>query len=576
MAFDGLVTRAVVHELSMLVGARITRIHQPHPSDIVMQVRSTQGTLKLLISANPTYPRIHLTSEEFINPKEAPMFCMLLRKHCENGVIEAITQDGMERVIYVDLKSRDELGDTTRKRIVVEIMGRHSNIILLDVKTNMILDGIHHVSHGVSQYRQVLPGRAYVAPPAQNKLNPLTASEQDFVMSLQWNEGKLDKQLVERFSGLSPLIARELVSRAALPTRDAIWHEFSSFMQQMTLHRYEPVIETTSDKAAFSITSLTHLGVRETETFPSISECLQRFYEHKAMRDVVKQKVHDLLRLVTNEKNKNEKKIEKLRHSIEDAHEAERFRLYGELILSHMHQAKKGDTELIATNWYSENAETIVIPLDALKTPSENMQAYYKKYNKAKASLAFIAEQISLAEQEVIYLDGILVQLAHASLVEAEEIREELVEQGYLRNRNRRGSKKKKETAPALDTYYSSDGTALLVGKNNKQNEYLTNKLAASFETWLHTKDIPGSHVVIRSRTVSDQTLYEAAILAAYFSKAQQGSKVPVDYTLIRHVKKPSGAKPGYVTYEQQKTLFVTPDATLVAELKNNSAYEQK
>jgi predicted ribosome quality control (RQC) complex YloA/Tae2 family protein len=237
-----------------------------------------------------------------------------------------------------------------------------------------------------------------------------------------------------------------------------------------------------------------------------------------------------------------------------------------------MHQMKRGDTELVTVNWYDEAGGTITIPLDPLKTPSENLQSYYKRYNKAKNSMQVVGEQIDQAKTEILYLDGLLVQLAHATLKDAEEIREELVEQGYVRDRKKRGPRKKKDARPELEAYKSSDGTDILVGKNNKQNEYLTNKLAAPFETWLHTKDIPGSHVVIRARDFSEQTLLEAANLAAYFSRAQQGSQVPVDFTLIKHVKKPSGAKPGYVTYEQQRTLYVTPDATLIRQLKTNAS----
>ncbi|MGE5701794.1 MAG: NFACT family protein, partial [Clostridia bacterium] len=304
------------------------------------------------------------------------------------------------------------------------------------------------------------------------------------------------------------------------------------------------------------------------ETFESVSQCLQHFFQDKAQRDVVKQKVHDLLRIVSGEKQKNEKKIEKLKQTLIDAQDAQRYRLYGELITANLYQLKRGDTVLTATNWYDEEGGTVEIPLDPLLTPSENLQAYYKRYNKAKNSLQYVEEQISLAEQEVQYLDGLLVQLEHAHLNETDEIREELAEQGYVRKKAQRNARKKKDVRPELEEYVSSDGTAILVGKNNKQNEYLTNKLAASTDTWLHTKDIPGSHVVIRSRDYSEQTLHEAAMLAAYFSKARQGSQVPVDYTLIRHVKKPSGAKPGYVIYEQQRTLYVTPDEKAIQQLK--------
>ncbi|NGQ93806.1 fibronectin/fibrinogen-binding protein [Brevibacillus sp. SYP-B805] len=577
MAFDGVVMRAVVHELQKLTGSRISRIHQPHASDIVLHIRAQGENLKLLLSVNPTYPRLHLTTEEFVNPQEAPMFCMLLRKHCEGGVIESIAQVGMERIVHIDVRTRDELGDAALKRIIVEIMGKHSNIILTDPASNTILDSVHHVSAAVSQYRQVLPGRTYVAPPAQNKRNPLLVTEPDFISALDWNSGKWDKQLVDAFSGISPLLAKEVVHRAGLPTRERLWASFSQLMDEVKRHQYLPNIVESKEKAAFSVTELTHLPDGSRAVFASVSACLQAFYAAKAMRDVVKQKVHDLIRIVTSEKSKNEKKIEKLKQTLEEAKEAERYRLYGELITANMHRIKRGDAELQAVNWYDENGGTVTIPLDPLKSPSENLQAYYKRYNKAKSSVRIVTEQIALAEEEILYLEGLLVQLEHATLQDAEEIREEMVEQGYVRDRQKRHGKKKKELRPELDLYYSSEGIPILVGKNNKQNDYLTNKLALPHETWLHTKDIPGSHVVIRSREFGEQTLREAAMLAAVFSKARHGSQVPVDYTLVKHVKKPSGAKPGFCIYEQQRTLFVTPDESIVQTLKaNRPAGEEK
>jgi len=573
VAFDGVVTRAVVRELHKLVGGRISKIHQPHHTDIVMQVRTQGENVKLLLSANPTYPRIHITREEFTNPLEAPMFCMLLRKHCEGGTIESIQQIGMERIIHIDVRTRNELGDTVIRRIIMEIMGKHSNIILVEPASGTILDSALHVTVAISRYRQVVPGKSYVSPPSQDKHDPLAVTQQPFLASFDWNSGRQDKQIVDAYTGISPLLAREIVHRADLANRESLWNAFSGIMDGIRQHQYTPVIVETKDKANFHVVELTHLtAVTSAAPYPSVQECLQAFYAGKALRDTVKQRAHDLIRFVTGEKTKNEKKIEKLEATLQEAREAELFRLYGELITASMHQLKRGDTELVTVNWYVEDGATITIPLDPLKTPSGNLQSYYKRYNKAKNSLQVVSEQIAQAKEEILYLDGLLVQLAHATLKDAEEIREELVEQGYVRDRKKRGPRRKKDVRPELEVYQSTDGTEILVGKNNKQNEYLTNKLAAPFETWLHTKDIPGSHVVIRNRTVSDETLLEAAHLAAYFSRAQQGSRVPVDYTLIKHVKKPSGAKPGYVIYEQQRTLYVTPDQKLVRQLKTNAA----
>lgn len=567
MAFDGIVTRAVAQELNgLLATGRIMKIYQPTDTDIVMQIRTRNGNVRLLLSASLSFPRIHITNASYQNPLTAPMFCMLLRKYCEGAIIDRISQVHMERMIYMDIRGRDELGDDRTKRIVLEIMGRHSNLILMDPASGIIHDGLHHVTPAVSRYRTVLPGRPYVAPPPQDKLNPLTASRDDFVRRIRLNEGKIAKQLVGAFAGISPLIAEEIVYRAGLPTLDGLWNAFASVMHDARSHDYTPVIVRTEAKEYFSALPLTHLPATDTETFATMSECLEAFYHGKAERDAVKQRMHDLLRLVVNERNKNEKKIEKLRETKQKAEDARQYQIYGELITANIYQITRGQTEANVINYYEEEAPTVTIPLDPALGPAENAQAYFKKYTKAKNSLAVVDDQIATAEEEVRYLDGILQQIETAGLADIEEIREELVEQGYLRARPSK-MKKGKPKNPVLERYISSEGVTMYVGKNNKQNDYLTNRLAQADDTWLHTKDIPGSHVVIRGTDYGDATLLEAATLAAYHSKARGSSQVPVDYTLVRHVKKPKGAKPGFVIYEQQKTLFITPDDDTIRAL---------
>lgn len=567
MAFDGIVTRAVTHELDkQLATGRIMKIHQPTDTDIVMQIRTRNGNMRLLLSASLSFPRIHITKASYQNPLTAPMFCMLLRKYCEGAIIDRITQVDMERIIHIDIRGRDELGDDRTKRIVLEIMGRHSNLILMDPISGMIHDGLHHVTPAVSRYRTVLPGRPYLAPPPQDKLNPLTATQDDFVRCIRLNEGKIAKQLVASFAGISPLIAEEIVHRARLSTLDALWAAFVSVVQPAQTHDYTPTIVRTETKEYFSAVPLTHVASVDTKTFPTISECLEAFYHRKAERDAVKQRMHDLLRLVSNERNKNEKKIEKLRETKQKAEDARQYQIYGELITANIYQITRGQTEANVINYYEEEAPLVTISLDPALGPAENAQAYFKKYTKAKNSLAVVDSQIAAAEEEVRYLDGILQQIEAAGLADIEEIREELTEQGYLRARAGK-IKKGKPKNPVLERYTSSEGVAIYVGKNNKQNDYLTNRLAHADDTWLHTKDIPGSHVVIRGEDFGDATLGEAATLAAYHSKARGSSQVPVDYTLVRHVKKPKGAKPGFVIYEQQKTLFITPDDETVRAL---------
>ncbi|WP_308634496.1 Rqc2 family fibronectin-binding protein [Paenibacillus silvisoli] len=612
MALDGIVTRAVTNELQSLIGARIHKIHQPASTDLVLQIRGGGAQGRLLLSANPTYPRVHWTEQSYQNPLEAPMFCMLLRKYCEGGVIEAVRQIGNERIIHLDIRTRDELGDMFFKRIVIELMGRHSNIILLDAATETIHDGINHVTPSISSYRVIMPGIAYVAPPEQGKADPFAIAEEGaFASALLRAEDLLlnppvpdedsihfgqqpkpvhpgslspEKLLVEAFSGISPLLAREIAHRAAADaverfpehgadtprTAQLLWPAFRHMMQRFAEHRYEPQLVKLggSGKSAFSVTDLTHLEGEKT-SFATVSGCLEAFYGDKALRDTVKQRVSDLVRFIQNERNKNEKKLEKLQETLNEASGADRFRILGELLTTNLHAVNRGDAFVETIDYYDEEQPVIRIQLDPQLTPSQNAQRYFKKYTKFRNSLTIVAEQMDRTREEIDYLVSLLQQLESASLSDIDEIREELAEQGYLRSREKRGARKKKPKQPALLCYTSSEGVPIYVGKNNTQNEFLTNKLSAPNETWLHTKDIPGSHVVIRGTSFSDATLEEAAMLAAHFSQARSSSMVPVDYTLIRHVKKPSGAKPGFVIYDHQKTLFITPDEQRLKDLPN-------
>ncbi|CQR55323.1 Rqc2 family fibronectin-binding protein [Paenibacillus riograndensis] len=636
MALDGIVTRAIVHELQPFIGARIGKIYQPSTHDLIFILRGSGGGGKLLLSANPTYPRVHLTDRNSINPPEAPMFCMLMRKHCEGGTIDSISQVGMERIIHIQVRTRDELGDVSAKKIIIELMGRHSNIILTELATGIIIDGIHHVTPTISSYRNVMPGIAYIEPPQQHKLNPLDISrggflslaaaaeeaallvdsgeEQepeeiiegelaDLLKSLE--EPKADGSggpapsadpagwMVHAFSGISPLIAGEIVRQrgggsaseagsageapAGSPAADdpwteemaSLWQAFDTVLEPVRKCRFSPMSGANAKgKPVFSAIPLT-LPDDHVKHYSSISSCLEDYYGDKAERDTVKQRVSDLIRFLSNERSKNVKKLANLQKDLDEAQDADQFRIWGELLFASLHAVSKGDKQARLVNYYDEDQAEITIPLDPLLSPSDNAQRYFKKYNKYKNSLLVINEQLLKTHEEIAYIETLLQQLAHASLNDIEEIRDELVSQGYLRDRSKKGKKKKKAARPTLQVFTSSEGIDIYVGKNNLQNEYVTNRLASANDTWLHTKDIPGSHVVIRSETFGDATLEEAAQLAAYFSQAKQSSSVPVDCTLIRHVRKPSGAKPGFVIYDHQKTLFVTPDEERIKSLPN-------
>ncbi|MEI4831083.1 NFACT RNA binding domain-containing protein [Bacillus sp. FJAT-53711] len=568
MAFDGLFTRAITHEIAnSLQTGRISKIYQPSKYEILLHIRAHGKNQKLLLSAHPTYARMHLTTQNYDSPALPPMFCMLLRKHLEGGFVEKIEQIDLERIIQITIRSRNEIGDESLKTLIIEIMGRHSNIILVDSKTNVILDSLKHVSLAVNRHRTVYAGAEYIAPPTQQKINPLQIeTQEEFIRPLDFLAGNMDKQLVGAFTGISPLFAKEVVAKAGMANELALSEAFFTLQKPLLQHQYTPSMMVANGKEFFYLFPLSHLKGEE-KSFLSVSELLDRFFFGKAERDRVKQQAHDLERFMQNEKAKNEKKLIKLQKTLEDAGKADKYQLFGELLTANMYAVKKGDKEVEVINYYDENNGTVKITLDPLRTPSENAQRYFQKYQKAKNSVAIVEEQIGKTNEEIRYFDSLLQQMESASSKDIEEIREELAEEGYMRNRKAKNAKKK-PSKPVLDKYIASDGTEILVGKNNKQNDYLTNKLARRDEIWLHTKDIPGSHVVIRSLEPSDETLVEAAKLAAYFSKAKESSSVPVDYTKIRHVKKPSGAKLGFVTYDNQQTVYVTPDADTVMKLK--------
>ncbi|WP_046214850.1 Rqc2 family fibronectin-binding protein [Paenibacillus wulumuqiensis] len=605
MALDGIVTRAIVQDLQILVGSRINKIYQPTDSDIVFQIRAQRENRKLLLSANPTYPRVQFTEQSFMNPQEAPMFCMLLRKHCESGIIEAIEQVGMERIIHFQIRQRDELGDVSVKRIIVELMGRHSNLILLDPSSNTIIDGIQHVTPAISSYRVIMPGFSYQEPPQQNKLNPLETDREQFMTGYESHTDTPARFILDAFTGISPLIASEIVNRtlsgstnsaksdssadtapasSGVQTEpgssehsnayksldaEALWTTFDTLMEQVRQGEFHPVSGLNAKgKLIFSAVPLTLIQDEE-KHYASMSECIEAYYGNKAERDTVKQKTSDLLRFLQNERSKNIKKLDNLRKDQLEADDAEKYRIQGELLFASLHQINKGDKEVELINFYDEEQRPIKIQLDPQLSPSDNAQRYFKKYNKYKNSLAVIEEQLTRTHEEIAYLDSLLQQLQSAALQDIDEIREELAEQGYVRNRNKKNKKKKKDNRPTLHIYTSSEGIEMYVGKNNLQNEYITNKMANNNDTWLHTKDIPGSHVVIRSSEFGDATLAEAAQLAAYFSQAKESSSVPVDYTQIRHVHKPSGSKPGFVIYDHQTTLFITPEEDVIKRLSS-------
>jgi len=564
MPFDGIVTKAVTEELQKeLINGKLNKIHQPTNNELVLTIRNNRKNHTLLLSIHPTYARLHLTEDNYLNPKEPPMFCMVLRKHLAGAILEDIEQIDMERIISFHFRARNEIGDISYKKLVVEIMGRHSHIMLIDPEKETIIDSMKHVPISQNRYRTIMPGSMYKLPPQQNKLNPLQLDEEMFIRKLDFNAGKIDQQIVQLLMGVSPFIAKELIYQAELGASDKYKEVFHLFKEQLSKKIYKPAIYQTP-KEDFHVLPITSFEPEDIN-FSSISHMLDSFYSGKAERDRVSQQAKDLSRFIKNELDKNERKMKKHLQTIKKAKNAAKYQKQGELLTAHMHMASKGDKKINVVDYYDPEQREITIYLDPNKTQNENAQNFFKRYRKLNTSRKIIKKEINKTKAEIEYFEQLLQQIDYASLEDVEEIREELREEGYFKKQTKQ--KKKKQNKPKPKEYRASDGQSIMVGKNNRQNEYLTMKMSHRDDIWLHTKDIPGSHVVIRSKEPSEKTLLEAAQLAAYYSKARESSSVPVDFTKIRHVRKPNGAKPGFVTYDNQKTLFVTPDHNIIKKL---------
>lgn len=562
MAFDGLFTAAMVKELQILKGGRISKIHQPNAQEVVFLIRSGGKNHRLLISIHSSYSRIQLTNEAITNPPEPPMFCMVMRKHLEAGFIESIDQFETDRIIFIDIRAKNEIGDDINRRLYVEIMGRHSNLILVDPDREIIIDSMKHLPPSVNSYRTVLPGQPYIPAPPQDKLNPFTITEQQFVDLLP--EIGTGRDFVRTFSGFSPINGEELMHRLENGGSTEAFSIFKSFLSSFEGDKSNPNISEKGNRTVFSATPLTHSDKTIAE-FDTVSELLDKVYFERAERERVRSQAADLERWLDNEIAKLVSKMKKLEREKESAESLDTFQLYGELLTANSHAIERGAKEAVVDNYYNQGT-TVTIPLDPRKTAIENAQRFFLRYSKAKTALIMTAKQLELAEEDIKYFEMIKQQVLQASPDDIAEIREELAELGFMKARG--GKKRRKPKRPKPETYTSSSGIPISVGKNNKQNDYLTFKLASRNHIWLHTKDIPGSHVVIHDDEPDEETIHEAAMLSAYFSKARESSSVPVDYTEVKHVKKPNGSKPGFVIYFEQKTLFVTPEEDLVMKLR--------
>lgn len=565
MAYDGLFTKKMIESLQDLVSGRIHKINQPENDTIIIVVRQNRKNHQLLLSIHPSFSRLQITNKKYDNPFDPPMFARVFRKHLEGGFIQNIRQVGNDRRVEIDVQSKDEIGDTMYRTIILEIMGKHSNLILVD-ENRKIIEGFKHLTPNTNQYRTVMSGFEYEAPPSQNKLNPYEVSGQEALKYIDFNSGKISKQLLNTFEGFSPLITNEIVSRRQFMTQDTLPEAYDEVMAE-TLLAPVPLFHKNHEtgKEDFYFMKLNQF-YDDIVQYDSLNDLLDRYYDARGERERVKQRANDLVRFVQQQLQKQQNKLSKLIDEYESAKDKETQQLYGELITANIYRIKQGDESVTALNYYT--GEEVTIPLNPTKSPSVNAQYYYKQYNRLKTREHELDHQIQLTKENIDYFSNIEQQLDHITVDDIDDIRDELADQGFMKQR--KNHKKKKNAQIQLQTYRSSDGDTILVGKNNKQNDYLTNKKAQKSHIWFHTKDIPGSHVVILNDHPSEETIKEAAMIAGYFSKAGNSGQIPVDYTEIRNVHKPSGAKPGFVTYDNQKTLYATPDYDKIQQMKES------
>lgn len=563
MAYDGLFTKKIVESLQFLVDGRIHKINQPENDTMLIVIRQNRKNHQLLLSIHPSFTRMHLTNKKYDNPFDPPMFARVFRKHIEGGIVKAVRQIGNDRRVEIDVQSKDEIGDTIYRTIILEIMGKHSNLILVD-DNRKIIEGFKHLTPNTNQYRTVMPGFQYEAPPTQNKINPFEISGVEALKYIDFNSGKIARQLLNHFEGFSPLITNEIANRRQFMTTQTLPEAFDEVLEEIQ-GEPTPIFHKNheSGKEDFYFMKLDQF-YDDIVLYDSLHDLLDRYYDARGERERVKQRANDLVKFVQQQLHKSQNKLSKLIDEREGTKEKEQQQLFGELITANIYRIEQGDESLTALNYY--NGEEVTIPLNPTKSPAVNAQNYYKKYNKLKTREHELQHQIQLTKENIDYFESIEQQLAHISVDEIDDIRDELADQGFMKQRKQ--SKKKKKQTMQIQAYTSTDGDTILVGKNNKQNDYLTNKQAKKHHLWFHTKDIPGSHVVILSDEPSEETIKEAAMLSAYFSKAGSSAQVPVDYTEIKHVHKPSGAKPGFVTYDNQKTLYATPDYDHIQQLK--------
>ena len=549
MSFDGFFLHHMVEELrTELLNGRIQKINQPFDQELVLQIRSNRKSHRLLLSAHPVFGRIQLTESTFENPAQPSTFIMVLRKYLQGAVIESIEQIENDRIVEITVSNKNEIGDHIQATLIIEIMGKHSNILLVDKSSHKILEVIKHIGFSQNSYRTLLPGATYIAPPSTEALNPFMVKDEKLFEILQTQE-LTAKNLQTLFQGLGKDTATEL-ERQLVSDKLAT---FRSFFKQET----NPCL---TDKSF----SCVPFSSKTEENFDSLSQLLDIYYKDKAERDRVKQQASELIRRVENELQKNRQKLKKQEKELLATENAEEFRQKGELLTTFLHQVPNDQNQVILENYYTN--QPITIALDKALTPNQNAQRYFKRYQKLKEAVKYLTDLIEETKATILYLESVETVLNQAGLDEIAEIREELIQTGFIRRRQREKIQKRQKP----EQYLASDGkTIIYVGRNNLQNEELTFKMARKEELWFHAKDIPGSHVVISGNlNPTDEVKTDAAELAAYFSKGRLSNLVQVDMIEVKKLNKPTGGKPGFVTYTGQKTLRVTPAPEKIQSMK--------
>lgn len=577
MAFDGITISNITIELDQaLTGSRISKIAQPEADELLLTCKTPSGQKRLSVSASASLPLIFLTESNKPSPMTAPNFCMLLRKHVGNGRISRIYQPGLERIIIFEIEHLDEMGDLRRKQLIVEIMGKHSNIIFCDEENN-IIDSIKHVSAQMSSVREVLPGRKYFIPDTMGKHNPLDVEKDIFFSALREKPLPLSRAIYTSFTGISPVVAEELCYLSGLDSditpKDLsddllfhLYHQFTLFFEDVAQGNFSPAIYYDGNEPKdFCSLPLTHYAGYRRVPFDSISVLIESYYASKNTITRIRQKSADLRRIVQTALERARKKYDLQSKQLRDTENRDKYRIYGELLHTYGYNLAEGAKSTEVLNYYTN--EMLTIPLDPSKTASENAKKYFDKYNKQKRTYEALSELITETHSDIVYLESVSTALDIArSEDDLSQIKEELAQAGYIR---RKFTKKKVKFTNRPLHYLSSDGFHIYVGKNNLQNEELTFHFASGGDWWFHAKGVPGSHVIVKTNgeELPDRTFEEAGKLAAYYSKSRGNEKVEIDYVEKKHVKKPNGSKPGFVVYYTNYSLVIDSDISGIQEI---------